>query len=234
MSGKEVVAAWNPLDDLGVTQRELNETIIEEFEDSEGVKLPEPYNPFDGCGVYALYYFGDYEHYELIRNDKWDYDIPIYAGKAVPTGSRTGGAHLRSSSGRGIYKRFLEHRKSIEKADNLDIDNFRAKYLITSSVWIRYCEQLLISYYKPWWNKYIDGFGIHDPGKGRAGQERSVWDALHPGRDFVEKLDLPDRDSEPNVWEREVQPKIEKDWSRDSIKQLSIAEQATLDDENMT
>lgn len=225
MSDDQIVSAWNPLDDLGISQRELNETIIEEFEEHSGEELPEPYNPFDGCGVYGLYYFGDYENYELVSNDKWEYDFPIYMGKAVPSGSRTGGAHLESSTGRGVYKRLLEHRKSIEQAENLDIDNFRVKYLITSSVWIRYCEQTLISYYKPWWNRYIDGFGDHDPGKGRANQERSVWDTLHPGRGWVEKRDLPRRDTEPNVWEEEVQPKVDAEWRRENVKSLSVTEE---------
>lgn len=231
MSDEEVVEAFNPLDELGISQRELNETIIEEFESHSGRELPEPYNPFAGCGVYGLYYFGDYENYEAITNDKWEYDLPIYIGKAVPSGSRTGGAHLESSTGRGIYKRLLEHRKTIESAENLDIDNFRVKYLITSSIWIRYAEQTLISYYLPWWNRYIDGFGDHDPGKGRANQERSVWDSLHPGRDWVEKRDLPLRDSEPNVFEEEVEPKVEDEWSRDAVKTLgAIDEEKELSD----
>ncbi|UBF21666.1 Eco29kI restriction endonuclease [Haloarcula virus HJTV-2] len=225
MSDDQIVSAWNPLDDLGISQRELNKTIIREFEEHDGEELPEPYNPFDGCGVYGLYYFGDYENYEPVSNDKWEYDFPIYIGKAVPSGSRTGGAHLESSTGRGIYKRLLEHRKSIEQAENLDIDNFRVKYLITSSIWIRYCEQTLISYYKPWWNRYIDGFGDHDPGKGRANQERSVWDTLHPGRGWVEKRDLPRRDTEPNVWEEEVQPKVDAEWRRENVKSLSVTEE---------
>jgi hypothetical protein len=219
------VEAWNPLYDLGVSQSQLNRTIVEEFESHSGEELPEPYNPFDGCGVYGLYYFGDYDRYTPISNDKWGYDLPIYVGKAVPSGSRTGGAHLESTTGRGIYKRLLEHRKSIEQAQNLDIDNFRVKHLITSSIWTRYCEQTLISYYKPWWNVYIDGFGDHDPGKGRANQERSVWDTLHPGREWVEKRDLPRRDSEPNTWEGEVAPELEE-WDYDDLKSLEELEES--------
>lgn len=225
MSDDEIVSAWNPLDELGISQRELNETIIEEFEGHEGAELPEPYNSFTGCGVYGLYYFGEYENYEQISNERWEYDLPIYIGKGVPSGSRTGGAHLESSTGNKLYKRLREHRNNIEQVENLDTDNFRVKYLITSSIWIRYCEQTLISYYKPWWNRYIDGFGDHDPGKGRANQERSIWDTLHPGRGWVEKRDLPHRDTEPNVWEEEVQPEIDAEWRRETVKQLSVTEE---------
>jgi hypothetical protein len=28
----------------------------------------------------------------------------------------------------------------------------------------------------------VDGFGNHDPGKGRYKQARSDWDVIHPGR----------------------------------------------------
>lgn len=227
MSDDEVVSAWNPLEELGITRRELNRTIIEEFEEHSGRELPEPYNPFAGCGVYGLYYFGDYEHYQPIANDKWDYDLPIYVGKAVPSGSRKGGAHLESSAGRGIYNRLLDHRKTIEAADNLDINDFRVKYLVTSSIWIRYCEQTLISYYKPWWNRYIDGFGLHDVGSGRAGSERSMWDTLHPGRAWVDDRDLTHRDSHPNVWEQEIQPQIDEEWSRETVKSLAVTEAET-------
>jgi len=227
MADDEVVEAFNPLRELGVSQRELNTTLIEAFEDHDGEELPEPYHPFEGCGVYGLYYFGEYDLYEPISNDRDDYDLPIYIGKAVPSGSRTGGAHLESSSGRGLYDRLREHRNTIEAADNLDVASFRCKYLITSSIWIRYAEQILISYYLPWWNRYIDGFGIHHPGSGRAGQEESVWDALHPGRGFVESLDLVSRGDPEAVWAEEVQPKIDSEWSRGDVRQLPNGTEGT-------
>jgi len=34
-------------------------------------------------------------------------------------------------------------------------------------------EAALIRYYKPIWNTQIDGFGNHDPGKGRYNQAKS-------------------------------------------------------------
>jgi len=42
--------------------------------------------------------------------------------------------------------------------------------------------------FKPLWNRKIDGFGNHDPGKGRARQQKSLWDTLHPRRTWAEKL----------------------------------------------
>jgi len=34
----------------------------------------------------------------------------------------------------------------------------------------------------------MDGFGNHDPGKGRHQGKRPSWDTLHPGRPWAEKL----------------------------------------------
>jgi hypothetical protein len=34
----------------------------------------------------------------------------------------------------------------------------------------------------------IDGFGIHDPGKGRYNQAQPEWDMLHPGRPWVARM----------------------------------------------
>lgn len=221
MSDEQVVDAWNPLDNLDIAQQELNKTIVEEFESQDGIEFPEPGNPFDGAGVYGLYYYGDYERYEPISNDDGEYDLPIYVGKGVPEGTRKGGAHLSKSEGRRVYERIRKHYRNINDAENLELDDFRIKYLLTGSVWTRYAEQVLITYYRPWWNDLIDGFGDNDPGEGRDGQERSVWDELHPGRRWVGKHDLPRHKSHPDVWELEVADDWEE-WSRDDVKSFKV------------
>ena len=38
------------------------------------------------------------------------------------------------------------------------------------------------------WNRCIDGFGNHDPGKGRYQQQKSPWDCIHQGREWADKL----------------------------------------------
>ena len=48
-------------------------------------------------------------------------------------------------------------------------------------------EARLINLHKPLWNSCIDGFGNHDPGKGRYQQAKSDWDVIHPGRYFASK-----------------------------------------------
>lgn len=49
-------------------------------------------------------------------------------------------------------------------------------------------EAQLIRRYTPLWNTIVDGFGNHDPGKGRYDQAPSEWDVLHPGRPWVRRL----------------------------------------------
>ena len=48
-------------------------------------------------------------------------------------------------------------------------------------------EAALIKLNRPLWNSTLDGFGNHDPGKGRYQQARSDWDVIHPGREFALK-----------------------------------------------
>ena len=54
-------------------------------------------------------------------------------------------------------------------------------------IWIPLGEALLIAKFAPIWNKLIDGFGNHDPGKGRYKGARPKWDTLHPGRLWASK-----------------------------------------------
>ena len=49
-------------------------------------------------------------------------------------------------------------------------------------------ESTLIRKHHPLWNSIVDGFGNHDPGRGRYNQARSEWDVLHPGRPWADRL----------------------------------------------
>ena len=49
-------------------------------------------------------------------------------------------------------------------------------------------EAELIRRFRPLWNYAVDGFGNHDPGRGRYNQAKSEWDILHPGRTWAERL----------------------------------------------
>lgn len=51
------------------------------------VHLLPPENSFGGVGVYALYYSGDFPPYRHVgKANKTGCILPIYVGKAVPTG----------------------------------------------------------------------------------------------------------------------------------------------------
>ena len=129
----------------------------------------------------------DFSAYELIaeKNCNQRYEAPIYVGKAVPKGTRKGG-NLEAKPGRVLYNRLKQHTKSIEETSDLRITDFHCRYLTVDDIWIPLGESLLIAKFAPLWNKLIDGFGNHDPGKGRHAGLRPRWDVLHPGRPWAE------------------------------------------------
>lgn len=139
---------------------------------------------FNGAGIYAIYYTGNFSAYKPLaeKNKNNKFEAPIYVGKAISPGGRKGNFDLDASSGSALYKRLQEHAESVQFAENLKIEDFFYRYLVVDDIWIPLGESLLITRFSPIWNKLIDGFGNHDPGKGRYGQKRSKWDTLHPGR----------------------------------------------------
>lgn len=143
---------------------------------------------FVGAGIYAIYYTGGFQGYEVIAESNRNqlFGAPIYIGKAVPKGARKGG-DLEATPGNVLYNRLKQHTKSIEEASNLDIADFHCRYLIVDDIWIPLGESLLIAKFNSLWNKLIDGFGNHDPGKGRHAGLRPRWDVLHPGRPWADR-----------------------------------------------
>jgi hypothetical protein len=149
-----------------------------------------PAEPFIGAGIYAIYYSGSFKLYEEISKHNKDdnYTWPIYVGKAVPAGARKGGYGLGDDPGQSLFKRLSEHAASISLAGNISIEDFKCKFLVVDDIWIPLAESLLIQMYSPIWNQKIDGFGNHDPGKGRYNQQKSLWDTIHPGRPWADRL----------------------------------------------
>ena len=168
---------YNPLDknNLGASVAdallERGKTSIEDIEQ------------FIGAGIYAIYYSGDFASYNHIATN----EIPIYVGKAVPPGARKGDFGLNTDPGQALCKRLKEHSESIRQTSNIELRDFQCRYLVVDDIWIPLGEALLIAKFSPVWNKIIDGFGNHDPGKGRYQQLRSRWDTLHPGRSWAHK-----------------------------------------------
>jgi hypothetical protein len=144
---------------------------------------------FHGAGLYAIYYHGEYSIYNRLaqRNSRDDPVAPIYVGKAIPEGARKGGVGSEGSNTRALYKRLSEHADSIRSTATLKIDDFTCRFLVVDDIWIPLGESLLIAKFTPLWNSLIDGFGNHDPGKGRYNGMRPRWDVLHPGRAWAEK-----------------------------------------------
>lgn len=199
------VIPFNPLD-----KKNLGASVAEAM-------LASPAHPlgalpeFTGAGIYALYYRGKFPAYAEIakRNQAHRFGAPIYVGKAVPAGARKGGDLAPSASGKSLLNRLNEHADSIRSVKNLDLADFFYRYLVVDDIWIPLGESLLIARYSPVWNSLIDGFGNHDPGKGRYNGMRPRWDVLHPGRSWAEKC--------------KARPETAKDIARDVVAYLQNA-----------
>jgi hypothetical protein len=149
-----------------------------------------PITRFQGTGVYILYYLGDFSYYTNYKAaNPESCDRPIYVGKAVPRGWRQ--ARNIQSNSTALYNRLKEHSRSIQQVQNLDINDFRCRFIIlddAESNLIGTIEAESIRRFTPLWNVAIDGFGNHDPGASRYNQAKSEWDVLHPGRPWAGRL----------------------------------------------
>ncbi len=175
------------------------ETIADTVVDAllhEPLRLLADLEPFKGAGIYALYYGGEFGVYTPIRLP--EAEVPIYVGKAIPRGGRTGIDELDPQVGQMLYGRLRQHANSIEQASNLALADFRCRYLCVKHLWIPLAEQVLVRKFRPVWNTVLDGFGNHAPGSGRAGMRRPRWDVLHPGRTWAMRLE-PDQTPEEMV-----------------------------------
>lgn len=178
-----VYEPFNPLD-----KKHLGASAANALLNSKIYKLPP--EPFVAAGVYAIYYIGEFPAYKALAevNVNDQFACPIYVGKAVPDGARKGGQGDDVDPGTALYKRLNDHAKSLTAATNLNIEDFRCRFLSVDDIWIPLTESLLIEWFKPVWNCVLDGFGNHDPGKGRHSGKMPFWDCLHPGRAWAERL----------------------------------------------
>ncbi|HFF0322705.1 TPA: Eco29kI family restriction endonuclease [Pseudomonas aeruginosa] len=181
MTGK--VIPFNPLD-----KKNLGASVAEALLTKEVHPLGD-LPVFEGAGIYAIYYTGVFAPYAQVSrlNADGKFMLPIYVGKAVPPGARMG-ASLELAAGKVLHKRLKEHAESIKAAENLDIKDFHCRFLVVDDIWIPLGESLIIARFTPVWNSLIDGFGNHNPGKGRHAGMRPRWDVLHPGREWAMRL----------------------------------------------
>lgn len=180
--GIPIIEPFNPLD-----KRNLGESVADAALHSPLHNLPP--EPFIGAGVYLLYYTGEHPIYQrLVRANEEEMLYPIYVGKAVPAGARKGGLGLNVDHGVALYNRLSEHSESLKAAENLNLEDFRCRFLVVDDIWIPLAESLMIERFSPVWNRILDGFGNHDPGRGRYSGKMPFWDCVHPGRAWAKKL----------------------------------------------
>lgn len=174
---------FNPLD-----TRAIGNHVVEALLTRPAEPLGE-LKSFTGAGIYVIYYTGPFPAYAMIakENANGAFKRPIYIGKAVPPGARTGGVLADEYIGTALFRRLMDHAESIRSADNLNIADFYVRYLVVDDVWIPLAEALLITKLAPIWNSLLIGFGNHDPGKGRHAGLRPRWDTLHSGRAWATK-----------------------------------------------
>jgi len=183
-TSSEAAKPFNPLE-----KKHLGESVAAALLAQEKHDLPLK-TRFSGAGLYALYYSGDHQLYQPLRDliTEEEDEIPIYVGKAIPAGGRKGGLGLDVPAGQVLYKRINEHAESIDHTKSLNLKHFSCRYLVADDIWIPLGESLLIEKFAPLWNKVVDGFGNHDPGAGRYQQQKSPWDTLHEGRPWANRL----------------------------------------------
>lgn len=163
------------------------------FSGTPAVGLPPPV-PFRGAGIYALYYIGKtglYQRFGLEIN-RLEYAVPIYVGKAEPSGWRQSRGLSVEAEGNRLYQRLVQHSRTISSAKNLKVSDFVCRLMIFEGPikgMIASVEAALIAMHRPLWNSIVDGFGNHNPGAGRAMGRVSQWDALHPGREWVRNIE---------------------------------------------
>ncbi|MCY0927051.1 Eco29kI family restriction endonuclease [Streptomyces sp. H27-H1] len=182
----------------------------------EGELLERPAEPLGqvphtfGAGVYAIYFTGAHELYTPISSE--DCKVPIYVGQARPQGTRKGSEDPTKET-TTLWDRIEEHKDSITAVHDLDISDFRVRYLVAIEAFVSLTERVMIRKYRPVWNRVVDGFGNHDPGADRRKSgKRPAWDELHPGRWWSHPLNMPTDSLTP------------ADVSRDRIRALFAGE----------
>jgi hypothetical protein len=163
--------------------KNLQEVLRERLERVE----PDDFPPSDflGAGVYALYYVGNFDLYEPLRDA--ERKVPIYVGKAEAGNSSYG--EPANSDGFQLVNRIKKHADSVAEArQTLSVADFRIRYLPIDDAWIVLAERALLRDYRPvLWNTVMPGFGANAPGSDRQ-NARSIWDTIHPGRPRAGRL----------------------------------------------
>jgi hypothetical protein len=164
------ILPFNPLD-----KRNLGASVAEALLASRVHPLGE-IDAFEGAGIYAIYYLGDFPAYKDIarQNRAGRFLAPIYVGKAVPEGARKGGGvgEIRT---RALHKRLAEHADSIRVVDNLKLADFFCRFLVVEDIWIPWANPSSSPASRRsgtvWWTVSATTTPVREgiKGKGRAG-----------------------------------------------------------------
>ncbi|MFP2931188.1 Eco29kI family restriction endonuclease [Pyxidicoccus sp. 3LG] len=165
----------------------IAQTLIQNVTKSEPVPLG-TITPFDGAGLYALYYRGNFPAYQGLKAPSRNApERPVYVGKATQL-HRAALAHAPPPLGAPLYRRLKEHAESIKSTANLSVDDFWCRYAVMADIWAILAQRIFEDLEKPIWNSTLPGFGLHNLGTGRVHGRRSDWDTLHPGRKWCDRL----------------------------------------------
>lgn len=171
------MAESNEFDPLAVEN--VGVTLAVELLEQPLTDMP-PAEPFNGAGIYALYYSGSHDAYtDLCGLDGGRFKYPVYIGKAAGQSAKQG-FNPNGSGKRKLYGRIVDHARSIEAVDNLDLSEFKCRYLVLNDAYIALAESVMIRLFRPPWNGM--SFGSKVVGKNRMTGKPGLWDALHPGR----------------------------------------------------
>ena len=165
-------AVFNPL-----SESVLARTIRQELESRVMERLM-PVEVLRGRLVEALYYLVRFWLYDGINDPALN--IPLYVGRAQAGSSRMG-KKIEGLKTDKLWKRIEKHAQSINASENLELSDFRVRYLVMSDVLSPWADRAA-SGVRPSLEWRTDGLGSNAHGAGRSEQQMSKWETLHPGR----------------------------------------------------
>ncbi|MCF3627694.1 Eco29kI family restriction endonuclease [Thalassospiraceae bacterium LMO-SO8] len=166
-----------PFDPLAVEN--IGVTLAVELLEQPVAAVP-PEEVFRGPGIYTLYYTGNHEAYQSLQAlDAGRFIFPVYVGRALRRNARQGFSPTPSTASE-LRSRIGTHARSIEQAANLEVTDFKCRYLVLQDAYIALAESILIMAFRPPWNGM--GIGSNAVGGPRMAGLASLWDSLHPGR----------------------------------------------------
>lgn len=161
-----------------LSTEQITRTVCEAFERQPLISMRDGISPFEGSGLYALYYAGDtLDLYRPLSRT----GIPLHVGRSA-TRESVFPASQDSRTTRPLHARLRRHRAALMTAQ-LPLDEFQFRALLVPEPFARAGELALLTNYRPLWNSSrLSGFSsVGTRGVARAA-ERSRWEAVHDVR----------------------------------------------------